>query len=332
MKLVISILLCLMVITCQAENISTEKSEELHQFLDNYFRNLITLNPGTGSYLGLNPSGDYPYDKSKLNDISEKAYQHEMKIVREYLELSEKFKNLSPSDELELAVYQVYLQNAEATDKYRFHYYQLNYLHGFHYQLILLLTESHTINNQQDAENYLSKMEQLDTYFDNIFLEIKKREEMKIIPSKIIIEKLQNIVNDFLDQRPVEMIYYTYFMERLDEIIELDETQKQIYIAQALNAVNSFVIPNYTKMSDHIEQLKKLADDIPGVWKLPDGDNFYQFCLQQHTTTNLTAEEIHKLGLNEVTRIQTEMLQRFEELGFTEEENFGEIEGEYWHS
>ncbi len=332
MKLIISILFCFLIISCQAEKISTDKSEAFHQLLDDYFRILITLNPGTGSYLGLDPFGDYPYDESKLTDNSEAAYQHEMKIVQEYFELSKKYSDLPPTDSLELSVFQDYLQNVLATDKYRYNYYQLNYTYGFHYQLIVLLTESHTINNQQDAENYLSKMEQIDTYFDNIFIELKKREDMKIIPSKTILEKLQNIVNDFLDQRPVEMIYYTYFIDRIDKLDEQDKTKKQVYIARVLNAVNSYIVPNYKKISDHIEKLKEKADDIPGVWKLPDGDNFYQFCLQQHTTTNLTAEDIHQIGLKEVKRIQTEMLQRFEDLGFTKRENFGEIEGEYWHS
>ena len=329
MKFIISILILLVIISCQAAEISELSFD---QVLDDYFRIIIERNPNYGSHLGLDPSGKYPYDKSKLSDNSETAYQHEMNIVQKYLEHIDSYKDLYPSKELELSVFQSYLQNILATDEYRYNYYLLNYMYGFHYELIGLFTENHSINNQQDAEDYLSRMEQLDTYFDNIFLEIKKREEMKIIPSKIILEKLQNIVNDFLDQRPVEMIYYAYFMERLDEIIELDETQKKIYIAQALNAVNSYIVPNYTKIADHIEKLIEKADAIPGIWKLPDGDNFYQFCLQQHTTTNLTAEEIHQLGLNEVTRIQAEMLQRFEELGFTEGENFGEIEGEYWHS
>jgi uncharacterized protein (DUF885 family) len=255
-----------------------------------------------------------------------------MKIVREYFEFSENYCNLSPTDDLELSVFQNYLQKVEATDKYRYQYYLLNHLHGFHYQLISLFTENHTINNLQDAEDYLSRLEQLDTYFDNIFIELKKREEMNMFPSKIILEHLQNIVNDFLEQRPVEIIYYTYFIDRIDDLPELDKTNKQIYLARALDEVNTKIVPNYKKISDHIEKLKEKADDIPGVWKLPDGDNFYQFCLQNHTTTNLTAEEIHQIGLKEVKRIQAEILKRFEELGFTEGETFGEIEGKYWHS
>jgi uncharacterized protein (DUF885 family) len=121
-------------------------------------------------------------------------------------------------------------------------------------------------------------------------------------------------------------------MDKINELSVLDLTDKQIYLARALDAVYNYIVPNYVKVSDHIEQLKEKADDIPGVWKLPDGYNFYKSCLRTHTTTGLTAEEIHQMGLIEVSRIQSEMLQRFAELGFTEGENFGEIEGAYWHS
>ena len=343
MKFVIIAILFILIISCQAEEISVDAPEIFDQLLDNYFRTVIVLNPGAASYLGLDPSGEYPYDKSKLTNNSEAAYQHELQIVQEHIKLLKKYSNLSSRenlnfdtlssiDELEFSVFLGYLQNIEATDKYRYNYYLLNYMYGFHSELIGLFTENHPINNQQDAEDYLSRMEQLNTYFNNLWLDMKKREKIGIIPSIVILENLQNIIDDFLDLRPMEMIYYTHFKKQIDELEELDESTKQIYTAQALDAVNSFIIPNYKKISQHIQKLKKKADDIPGVWKLPEGDNFYQFCLQKHTTTNLTAEEIHQMGLKEVARIQAEIMQRFEELGFTDGKNFGEIEGKYWNS
>jgi len=332
MKILINILCCIMAFSCQANEISVEKPETFHQLLDNYFRTVIALNPGTASHLGLDPDGNYHYDKSKLTDNSEAAYQHELKLVRDYLELSKEFSDLPPEDELERAVFQHYLQDVSDTDMYRYNYYLLNHLYGFHYQLISVLTESHSINNRQDAEDYLTRMEQLTVYFDNLFLGLEERERRDIIPSFRILEQLQNITDDLSGQHPDEIIYYTHFVDRINEMEELDETTKQIYMDRALDAVNNYIVPNYTKIAGQIDNLKKKADDIPGVWKLPDGDNFYQFCLQQHTTTNLTAEEIHQIGLKEVDRIQTEMLRRFELLGFTEGENFGEIEGHYWHS
>jgi len=108
-----------------------------------------------------------------------------------------------------------------------------------HQYLISLFTENHSINNEQDIKDYLSRMEQIDTYFDNFFPELKKREKLKIIPSKIILNNLQNIIDDFLEKRPVEMIFYTYFENKLNELEDFDAVQKQIYLARCLDAVNS---------------------------------------------------------------------------------------------
>jgi len=329
MKKFISIIICFLALSCQA----VETSElSFNQFLDNYFKDVIADNPSFASNLGLDPSGEYPFDKSKLTDNSEEVYQHELKIVKEYLVKLNGFSDLTDEEELEMSVFMPYLQNIVARDKFRYHYYKLNYMYGFLSNLISLFTENHSIETQQDVEDYLSRMEQLNNFFNNLFIELKKRESKKIIPSIIILEKLQNIVDDFLEQRPVEMIYYTHFMDKINKLSELDRTDKQIYLARALDVVNNYIVPNYIKVSEHIEQLKEKTDNIPGVWKLPDGDKFYNFCLRTHTTTGLTAEEIHQMGLMEVARIQSEMLQRFAELGFSDGETFGEIEGKYWHS
>jgi len=332
MKKLISILCCIIAISSHIKAASVEKQKTFHQLIDNYFRAVIEINPSTASHLGMNPDGYYHYDKSKLTDNSEAAYQHELKLVNEYIELSKEFSDLPPEDELEHAVFQNYLQDVSDTDRYRYNYYVLNHIFGFHYQLINLFTENHSINTRQDAEDYLARMEQLTAYFDNLFLELQERERRGIIPPLRIMEHLQNILDDLIGQNAEEIIYYTHFIDRIDQMEELDGTTINIYKDRALKAVRDHVLPNYKKVSEHIEQLKNKAGIAPGVWKLPEGDKFYQFCLQKHTTTDLTAEEIHQIGLKEVERIQAEMLQRFEELGFTEGENFGEIEGHYWHS
>lgn len=332
MKKLISILCCIIAISSHIKAASVEKQKTFHQLIDNYFRAVIEINPSTASHLGMNPDGYYHYDKSKLTDNSEAAYQHELKLVNEYIELSREFSDLPPEDELEHAVFQNYLQDVSDTDRYRYNYYVLNHIFGFHYQLINLFTENHSINTRQDAEDYLARMEQLTAYFDNLFLELQERERRGIIPPLRIMEHLQNILDDLIGQNAEEIIYYTHFIDRIDQMEELDGTTINIYKDRALKAVRDHVLPNYKKVSEHIEQLKNKAGIAPGVWKLPEGDKFYQFCLQKHTTTNLTPKEIHQIGLQEVARIQTEMLQRFEELGFTDGENFGDIESQYWHS
>ncbi|MBT4332527.1 MAG: DUF885 domain-containing protein, partial [Candidatus Cloacimonetes bacterium] len=325
MRYILAVILCLFIISCNASETLT-----FNEFLDNYSKEVIKLNPSTGSYLGLDSSGNYTYDKSKLTDNSEAAYQHELKLVEQYFFNVRKFDQLSKDNSLESSVFKHYLQNIITADEYRYHYYMLNYMYGFHSNLIGLFTENHSIINEQDIKDYISRMEQIDTYFDNFFPQLKKREKLKIFPSKIVLNNLQNIIDNFLEKRPVEMIFYTYFENKLNELEDFDAVRKQIYLARCLDAVNSNIVPNYKKISNHIDNLINKTNNDIGVWKLPDGDKFYKFCLQKHTTTDLTPEEIHQIGLTEVARIQAESLQRFKKLGFTEG-TFSEIEEQYWN-
>jgi uncharacterized protein (DUF885 family) len=66
----------------------------------------------------------------------------------------------------------------------------------------------------------------------------------------------------------------------------------------------------------------EISDQKAGVWKLPEGDDYYQYCLRSHTTTNMSPEEIHSLGLKEVARIKVELVQQFQKLGISGSSEF----------
>lgn len=72
-------------------------------------------------------------------------------------------------------------------------------------------------------------------------------------------------------------------------------------------AIETAVYPAYRGLIDYFRDLEGRATDDDGVWKLPDGDAFYAHCLRSSTTTDLTPDEVHEIGLREVARIEAEM-------------------------
>jgi len=76
------------------------------------------------------------------------------------------------------------------------------------------------------------------------------------------------------------------------------------------------VKPAYEKLIAYTTQLEKKATEDDGCWKFPDGDEFYNAALERTTTTNLTADEIHEIGLKEVARIQGEMKEIMKKVHF----------------
>ena len=101
--------------------------------------------------------------------------------------------------------------------------------------------------------------------------------------------------------------------------------QKQKWLARVKSIIDDRVKPAYRKMLTKIISLKDRAGQDAGVWRLPNGAAYYQYCLNYHTTTGLKPEEIHMIGINEVKRIQTEMILILKDLGIKETKYFYEM-------
>ncbi|MCK4232788.1 DUF885 domain-containing protein, partial [candidate division WOR-3 bacterium] len=116
---------------------------------------------------------------------------------------------------------------------------------------------------------------------------------------------------------------------RIQNLNSLDDESKEVLYQKALDALENSVYPSYKEMSEYISSLKDKATVDAGAWKLPNGDEYYRYCLHHHTTTAMTPGEIHNLGLKEVSRIQDEIKIHFETLGISVSEKFSDLATEY---
>jgi uncharacterized protein (DUF885 family) len=121
----------------------------------------------------------------------------------------------------------------------------------------------------------------------------------------------------FTNQKPEENILFTSFQQRVKKLSDLNEDEKKDLYKSAQREITNTVYPSYKKLIQYFEQLESKATTDDGVWKLPDGDAFYAYMLQSHTTTKMNPDEVHRLGLQEVSRIQNEMRTILDGLGLT---------------
>jgi uncharacterized protein (DUF885 family) len=138
------------------------------------------------------------------------------------------------------------------------------------------------------------------------------REEMGIIPPTFVIDKSLEIMQEFIDQPAEENVLYVSFKGKLDKADEIGDQQRDEFLIQAHEEINNTVYPAYQEFIDYFTALREKSTTDAGVWKFPDGHEFYDYMLQVNTTTNMTADEIHQIGLAEVDRIQGEMMAIFE--------------------
>jgi uncharacterized protein (DUF885 family) len=248
------------------------------------------------------------------DDLTDLSLAHEEK-------LNKKIKNdlatlhsydrasLSPENQLNYDMLDYFLTVQVEGIKFQYDNYPLNQLFGLQGEMPTFLATQHSVNNQKDADNYIARLNKIELAYSQAQQGLDKREALKIIPPKFVIEKVLLQMREFVGTPANKNILYTSLEEKLKKVSEqeIGAAQRKKILADAEASIQSSVYPAYQKFIAYYEKLLPKANGNNGVWALPDGAAFYQWCIKQHTTTNMTADEVHTLGLSEVARIETEM-------------------------
>ncbi|MGE0181921.1 MAG: DUF885 family protein [Parvularculaceae bacterium] len=185
--------------------------------------------------------------------------------------------------------------------------YRVNQISGPTVDLPQFLTDLHVIKNEKSVKRYISRIRE----FGRVLSETKARVEDDrahgVTPPDFIIEKSISVMRAFIENGAAENALVTTLPAKLDKIEGLSEEKKAAYVAEATEAVGSAVIPGYEAMIGLFEDMSKIATHDAGIWRIPDGEKIYAAALHSNTTTDMTAEEIHEIGLSEVARIEAEM-------------------------
>jgi uncharacterized protein (DUF885 family) len=282
----------------------------------------------------LNLSAQFGLRNDQLNNISD-AYlretQHlEAAILSQLLTYDR--QNLTPEQQLSYDIYLWTLEDLVQGHQFMYHDYPLShFINSYNFNLTTLLTELHPLDNRQDVEDYIQRLSQVETQVDQLLEGLIIREEMGIIPPDFIIAMARSNLVDYIDLRgsnpeaieATRIPVFSVFSESIESISELSADEKIEFRAMARTQVEESFIPGYMKLIEYLDYLQPLADDKAGAWKLPNGEAFYAYKLRQETSTDLTPDEIHTLGISEVERIKAEMRTLFTELGYPQDEDFG---------
>jgi uncharacterized protein (DUF885 family) len=175
----------------------------------------------------------------------------------------------------------------------------------------------HPIQNAEDAEHYLTRLSKFYVKFQQVLKGLQVRTKMEIIPPRFVLDRVLEEMQDFIDAPAEECILYTSLQEKLSKAGGISPEEKEQFLARAEATIRGQVVPAYQRLIDYCAMLRDRATTEDGVWKLPNGDAFYAYCLRSQTTTSLTPEEVHQFGLGEVERISAEMNTVLEGLGRT---------------
>jgi uncharacterized protein (DUF885 family) len=254
------------------------------------------------------------------DDLSDRSLEHRQELLARidpYLELVRSYDpdSLDPEERISRDVLEWLLVEAQTGKKFAFHDYPLNQMSGTQSSLPDFMLNMHQIDDLEGAKDYVTRVSKFDTALDQVMGVMKHQEELGVIPPRFVITRVLDEMRAFISVAPEEHVLYTHMVDKLGAI-EASEDERAAVLDALRLAIDGDVYPVYRRLIEYYERLEKIATTDDGVWKLPDGEEFYAHRLRFWTTTTLTPDEIHETGLREVERIQSEMRTILEAEGY----------------
>lgn len=282
------------------------ESEKANALFEAIFMENIMASPIAQTYMGIKQ------DYDKWDDIGDEA--DAIKLLRTKKQLAEVNQldatKLDPQTQLSLKLLKQNLQNDIDDYQWRYHNYPVNQMRGGHSMIASFLINQHQINNISDAQAYISRLNGVPKRLNQLQKALEIRAEKNIIAPKFVfsyvISDSQNIIKGAPFDKGDDSALLADFSKKVNAL-DIQEKEKKTLITGAEKALVDKVKPAYNQLIHYIETLAAQADTRDGVWKLPNGAAFYNNALAHTTTTHMTADQIHELGIAEVARIHDEM-------------------------
>jgi uncharacterized protein (DUF885 family) len=187
---------------------------------------------------------------------------------------------------------------------------------GLQIGVVNLLTQIHPLRNARDVDNYLARLGRIAPVLDEGIRVAERRAAQGIIPPRFILQATIEGIGRFLEPAPAENVLVTSLKERSATIAGYAGGASAV--AQAEQVVRTSVRPAFERVRDLLTRQLARAGDDAGLWHQPGGAAAYLAMLHSNTTTDLSPEQIHAIGLKEVARIEAQMDGLLRTLGYTE--------------
>ena len=247
---------------------------------------------------------------SKLDDASmestDKMFEG-LKQTRDTL-LSYEDEDLDKNELMSKRIMMSLMDIAVDGEQFRFHNYPVNQLFGVQNGFPSFMESTHQVTNKSEAEDYVTRLSQVGTKFYQVLEGLRHREKLGILPPQFVITKVIEEMQNFVSEPMEENILINSLVKKMEKAEMSMEEQKEI-VQSAEFQMTQTVYPAYQGLIDYFVKLDDKVEDNYGVWNLPNGDEFYKLALKFFTTTDYTPNYIHDFGLEEVDRIQAEILQ-----------------------
>jgi uncharacterized protein (DUF885 family) len=257
----------------------------------------------------------------KVSDFSQKAIDDDLAKTKEFLGRFDAIDTTGFPDQEALTRTLLVRSFKEELDNARFKNWempvsQISGVHLFAAQLVTLLP----FDSVKDYDDYIARLKQLPKIFDDTAIQMRKGMADGLMPPRFLLEKVSAQCERIAEQKPEE----SPFAQPLEKMpASFSETDRKRLRETILSAIATSVLPAYAKFGAFVkEEYAPKGRSEPGMWSLPDGAARYAAAVKTQTTTDLTPEQIHQVGLEQVAMIEKQMLQIAQKLGYSDLKSF----------
>ena len=288
--------------------ILADTAADFSTLLDEHWEWTLRNSPVMASALGDRRFND------QWSDQSIAGHQRRHDETREFLRRAYALEraSLSETDQLNYELFLRQLQ--DEVDLYPFRDYLMPFSHQGGIQNLENTTNRLRFETRKDVEDWLARMAKIDTLVDQHIELAESGRKAGIVSPTVLMQRITPQLGQQLVDRPAQSPYYRLFENLPDSIAIQDQERLQ---AQALETIEKTILPAYRKLDRYFngKYLPATRDSI-GLSALPEGESWYALLARSYTTTRMSPDEIHRIGLEEVRRIRDEMEAIIEELQF----------------
>lgn len=257
----------------------------------------------------------------RWGDLSLQAIQADLEATRDFLTRFEAI-DTSSFPQQEALSHQLMVRGLrEELDNAKFENWLMpvNQFFGYHIQVVTLAS-LFPVATVKDYEDYVARLDKLPHQFEQLTELMRQGMDKRLMPPKLILEQCVEQAEG-LAKSPAQASPFAQALHKFPDSIAKDDQER--IRKTMLTAISGKVQPAYGKLAAFLrdEYLPHGREEL-GLWALPDGDARYAAEVKQITTTDMTAEQIHNIGLREVARIEAEQAAIGKRLGFDDFEKF----------
>ena len=222
---------------------------------------------------------------------------------------------LSAGQRTEAATLRWSLERTLADEPFEDHHFVFSQLGGPQVSLVSFMSVSHPMRTPDDVAAYMARLEQVDQRIYEAIARARAAAAQGHIPPRFILDRSRTQVQSFLKPPPEQNLFVLALTRRSEGIAGLPADTRQRLISEATTLVATRIRPAWQRIEAFFDEIEARTTADAGLWRYPDGAAAYAQALATYTTTRLTADEIHAIGLREVARIEGEMDRVLQTLG-----------------